>query len=108
MNYLEKTTLLALVDEYGELWESGEEDLIYEKLQLSIGAYETATKSFMMNPSAYYYNILISNKLAQIVSEMIVNGVDINPLDDLNRIEGIVHTKNKVAALALGLAYSNQ
>ena len=63
MNYLEKTTLLALVDEYGELWELGEEDLIYEKLQLSIGAYETAAKSFMMNPSAYYYNILISNMI---------------------------------------------
>ena len=47
-------------------------------------------------------------KLAQIVSEMVVNGVDITPQDDLNRIEGIVHTKNKVAALALGLAYSNQ
>ena len=47
-------------------------------------------------------------KLAQIVAELIVNSVDSNPLDDLDRIEGIIHTKNAIVALALASAYSNQ
>jgi DNA gyrase/topoisomerase IV subunit B len=47
-------------------------------------------------------------KLAQIVAELIVNGVDRNPKDDLNRIDVIIQTKNTMNALQLGLAYSNQ
>jgi len=47
-------------------------------------------------------------KLAQIVAELIVNSVDSNPLDDLDRIEGIIHTKNTIVALALASAYTNQ
>tara|TARA_R110000803_G_scaffold144073_1_gene209997 strand:+ start:381 stop:695 length:315 start_codon:yes stop_codon:yes gene_type:complete len=47
-------------------------------------------------------------KLATLVAEMIVNGVANNPLDDLSRIEGIIHTKNQLSALALGSAYANQ
>ena len=55
---------------------------------------------------------LLSNtspvKLAQIVAELIVNSVDSNPLDELDRIEGIIHTKNTVNALALASAYTGQ
>lgn len=47
-------------------------------------------------------------KLAQIVAELIVNGVDRNPKDDLNRIDVIIQTKNTMNALQLGSAYSNQ
>lgn len=47
-------------------------------------------------------------KLAQIVAELVVNSVDKNPSDDLNRIEGVIHTKNQITALALGSAYANQ
>lgn len=47
-------------------------------------------------------------KLATIVAEMIVNGVAINAHDDLSRIQGIIHTKNQLSALALGSAYANQ
>ena len=47
-------------------------------------------------------------KLASIVAEMVVNGVDKNALDDISRIEGIIQTKNHSSALARGLAYSNQ
>lgn len=47
-------------------------------------------------------------KLAQIVAELIVNGVDRNPKDDLNRVDVIIQTKNTMNALQLGSAYSNQ
>tara|TARA_R110001583_G_scaffold64502_3_gene187255 strand:- start:136 stop:450 length:315 start_codon:yes stop_codon:yes gene_type:complete len=47
-------------------------------------------------------------KLAQIVAELIINSVDSNPLDDLERIEGIIHTKNTVNAIALASAYAGQ
>ena len=46
-------------------------------------------------------------KLAQIVAEMVVNGVDNNPSDELSRLQGIIHTKNQASALALSIAYSN-
>ena len=45
-------------------------------------------------------------KLATIVAEIVVNGVDKNPLDELSRLQGIIHTKNQSSALALGIAYS--
>ena len=45
-------------------------------------------------------------KLAQIVAELVVNSVNRNKNDDLERIEGIIHTKNLMNALALGDAYS--
>ena len=45
-------------------------------------------------------------KLAQIVAELVVNSVNRNENDDLQRIEGIIHTKNLMNALALGDAYS--
>lgn len=47
-------------------------------------------------------------KLAQIVAELIVNGVDRNPKDDLNRIDVIIQTKNTMNALQLASAYANQ
>jgi len=47
-------------------------------------------------------------KLATIVAEMIVNGVANNANDDLSRIQGMIHTKNQLSALALGSAYANQ
>ena len=47
-------------------------------------------------------------KLSQIVAELIVNGVDINPNDDLNRIDVIIQTKNTMNAIQLGSAYSNR
>lgn len=46
-------------------------------------------------------------KLASIVAEIVVHGVDKNPLDELSRLQGIIHTKNEYSALALGIAYSN-
>jgi hypothetical protein len=49
-----------------------------------------------------------ASKLAQLVAELIVNSVDNNPLDDLERIEGIIHTKNTLSALALASAYTGQ
>ena len=48
------------------------------------------------------------SKLAQLVAELVVNSVDSNPLDELDRIEGIIHTKNTVSALALASAYTGQ
>lgn len=47
-------------------------------------------------------------KLSQIVAELIVNGVDRNPNDDLNRIDVIIQTKNTLNAMQLGSAYSNR
>ena len=47
-----------------------------------------------------------TQKLAQIVAELVVNSVNRNKNDDLERIEGIIHTKNLMNALALGDAYS--
>jgi hypothetical protein len=49
-----------------------------------------------------------ASKLAQLVAELIVNSVDSNPLDELDRLEGIIHTKNTVSALALASAYTGQ
>ena len=45
-------------------------------------------------------------KLAQIVAELIVNGVSKNIHDDLSRIEVIIQTKNAMEALALGEVYN--
>tara|TARA_R100000353_G_C6443953_1_gene179393 strand:+ start:323 stop:703 length:381 start_codon:yes stop_codon:yes gene_type:complete len=45
-------------------------------------------------------------KLAQIVAQLVVNSVDRNVNDDIQRIEGIIHTKNVINALALAEAYS--
>ncbi len=53
---------------------------------------------------------LLSNtsgqKLAQIVAELIVNSVDRNESDDLDRLNGIIQTKNTLSAIQLGVAYS--
>ena len=38
-------------------------------------------------------------KLAQIVAQLVVNSVDRNENDDIERIEGIIHTKNVINAL---------
>ena len=45
-------------------------------------------------------------KLAQIVAELIVNSVDRNESDDLDRLNGIIQTKSTLSALQLGIAYS--
>ena len=45
-------------------------------------------------------------KLAQIVAQLVVNSVDRNENDDIERIEGIIHTKNVINALVLAEAYS--
>ena len=45
-------------------------------------------------------------KLAQIVAQLVVNSVDKNENDDIQRIEGIIHTKNVLNALTLAEAYS--
>jgi predicted transcriptional regulator len=45
-------------------------------------------------------------KLAQIVAQLVVNSVDRNENDDIQRIEGIIHTKNVINALVLAEAYS--
>ena len=45
-------------------------------------------------------------KLAQIVAQLIVNSVDRNENDDIQRIESIIHTKNTMNALTLAEAYS--
>jgi len=45
-------------------------------------------------------------KLAQIVAELIVNSVDRNEHDELDRLNGIIQTKNTISALQLGVAYS--
>tara|TARA_A100001201_G_scaffold26186_1_gene29168 strand:- start:8 stop:310 length:303 start_codon:yes stop_codon:yes gene_type:complete len=45
-------------------------------------------------------------KLAQIVAQLVVNSVDRNENDDIQRIEGIIHTKNVLNALTLAEAYS--
>jgi len=53
---------------------------------------------------------LLSNtsqqKLAQIVAELIVNSVDRNENDELDRLNGIIQTKNTISAVQLGVAYS--
>lgn len=45
-------------------------------------------------------------KLAHIVAQLVVNSVDRNENDDLQRIEGIIHTKNTMNALMMAEAYS--
>lgn len=45
-------------------------------------------------------------KLAQIVAQLVVNSVDRNENDDIQRIEGMIHTKNVLNALTLAEAYS--
>lgn len=45
-------------------------------------------------------------KLAQIVAQLVVNSVDKNENDDIQRIEGIIHTKDTMNALTLAEAYS--
>lgn len=45
-------------------------------------------------------------KLAQIVAQLVVNSVDRNENDDIQRIENIIHTKNIMNALTLAEAYS--
>jgi hypothetical protein len=45
-------------------------------------------------------------KLAQIVAQLVVNSVDRNENDDIQRIENIIHTKNTMNALTLAEAYS--
>lgn len=47
-------------------------------------------------------------KLAQIVADLVVNSVAKNTHDDLQRIDGIIQTKNKVNALALAMTYSSE
>lgn len=46
--------------------------------------------------------------LAQIVAQLVVNGVDKNPSDDLSRIEGMIQTKQGLALMALAETYSNE
>jgi len=45
-------------------------------------------------------------KLAQIVAELIVNSVDRNESDELDRLNGIIQTKSTISAIQLGVAYS--
>lgn len=47
-------------------------------------------------------------KLAQIVADLVVNSVAKNTHDDLQRVDGIIQTKNKVNALALAITYSGE
>ena len=45
-------------------------------------------------------------KLAQIVAELVINSVDKNEHDDLDRINTIIQTKNMISAIQLGVVYS--
>tara|TARA_R110000796_G_scaffold96508_1_gene202310 strand:+ start:137 stop:493 length:357 start_codon:yes stop_codon:yes gene_type:complete len=46
--------------------------------------------------------------LAQIVAQLVVNGVDKNPSDDLSRLEGMIQTKQGLALMALAESYTNE
>ena len=68
-----------------------------------------AEDHFKWHLSEELTKVLISSspqKLAQIVAELIVNGVSKNIHDDLSRIEVIIQTKNAMEALALGEVYN--
>jgi hypothetical protein len=58
MNYLERITFDALAEEYGQIWETTEEDIIVIKLKESMKLYSISSDMFRCTPSAYNYNLL--------------------------------------------------
>ena len=63
MNNVEETVYNALTKEYGSIWDEVEESVGIEKLALSKQLYDTTSKVFLSNPSAYNYNFLLTAML---------------------------------------------
>jgi hypothetical protein len=58
MNTTEQMVYDCLVKDFGSIWDSVDESIINEKLPICKQLFNSASRTFATNPSAYNYNIL--------------------------------------------------